>query len=345
MTTHKQSEPHLLRSTAWSAAVLFVLVAVGCADSEETTTESAPPVRVAPADDTPEIITPSELRHRLRANEKAQFRRVGNDIVEAALFESGVKSIEPLRGLPLRVIDLGRCREIDDISALEGMALQKLILEDTPVSDISVLKGMPLEVLYLQNTSVTDLSAIEGMSLRELNLMNVPVEDISFAETLPLKTLWIPGTNVSDLAPLSGKSLESLDIEGTPAADFSVLSTMTSLKRLNIAETSITDVSVLKGLKLDRLTISPERIESGMEALRDMPSLSQFWISNGIGQEPQQFSSTEFWERYDLGVWNSTSDAETPDDKQNPSSNESDTTDTDPDDSSEDQASPAENNQ
>jgi Leucine-rich repeat (LRR) protein len=288
-----------------AAALLLTLAISGCSqDTPDNDSQSAPPVKVAKPSDTPLVITPSELRHQLRANEKAQFRKVGNDIVEAVLFDSGVKSIEPLQGLPIRSLDLGHCKDISDISALKDMPLRSLILENTSVSDISILKGMSLEVLYLQNTPVTDIRPIEGMPIRELNLMNVPISDLTIISTLPLKTLWLPGTKVSDISALQGKSLESLDLEGTAVQNFDVLATLNSLKRLNIADTAITDVSILKDLHLDRIAISPEKVTSGMEHLRDMPSLTQFWISNGIGQAPQQFSSTEFWERYDLGIWN-----------------------------------------
>ncbi|MGV2341126.1 MAG UNVERIFIED_CONTAM: hypothetical protein LVR18_46425 [Planctomycetaceae bacterium] len=40
------------------------------------------------------------------------------------------------------------------------------------------------------------------------------------------------------------------------------------LVRLNIAESAVTDVSPLQGLRLQRITLTPERITAGMEVLR-----------------------------------------------------------------------------
>ncbi|MDG1896083.1 MAG: hypothetical protein P8J37_14365 [Fuerstiella sp.] len=298
--------PNLTRQTA-AVTLLLTSLLIGCADDSASQTDSkAPPVMRAAPSDEPEFISASDLRRKLRANEKAKFPRVGNDIVGAELFQSGVKSIEALRGLPLRSIDLGMT-DVTDITPLAGMPLERVILENTTVEDISALEGMQLEVLYLQNTNITDLSVLKGMPLRELNLLSVPVNDLTTIATLPLQTLWISKTEVTDISPLKGKSLVSLDVEGTAVSDIAALADMTSLKRLNIAQTPITDVSPLQGLKLERITVTPETVTSGMEVLRDMPSLGQI-LTTMEGESRQ--SAAEFWQKYDAGVWK-----DSPDDK------------------------------
>jgi internalin A len=301
--THDEFKTSQRTRQAAACMVLLSSLLIGCSDNARQQAESeAPPVLRAPPSDEPEFISASDLRRRLRANEKAKFPRVGNDIVGAELFQSGVKSIEALRGLPLRSVDLGMT-EVTDISPLAGMPLERVILENTKVENISALKGMQLEVLYLQNTKVTDLSVLQGMPLRELNLLNVPVDDLTTIAKLPLQTLWIPRTQVTDIAPLSGKSLVSLDVEATAVENISALAGMTSLRRLNIAHTPITDVSPLKGLKLERITVTPGTVTKGMEVLRDMPSLGQ--ILTTIGGDSRQ-SAAEFWQKYDAGVWKET---------------------------------------
>ena len=311
------------------SSVLLLMIG-GCSDSAPGVASSdvtPPPVRQAEPGDDPPVLLPSELRRLLKANENAKFNRVGNVIVEAELFQSGVKSIDALKGLPLRSVDLGMT-EVSDISPLAGMPLRRLILENTPVSDISVIKGMPLEVLYLQNTKVTDISIVAGMPLRELNLLNVPVSDLTQIAELPLETLWIPRTKVTDLSPLAGRTLVSLDVQATEVSDLSPLSDMMTLRRLNIANTPVTDLTPLKGLKLERITLTPETITSGMEVLRDMSSLTQ--ILTSMYTETRQ-SAAEFWQKYDAGVWkdkgdppdssespkDSLPDAESPGDKKN----------------------------
>ncbi len=290
-------------------SIMLTLPLIGCTDDADKQADSvAPPVMRAAPSDEPEFISASDLRRQLRANEKAKFQRVGNDIVGAELFQSGIKSIKALQGLPLRSVDLGMT-EVTDISPLEGMPLERVILENTPVEDISALKDMQLEVLYLQNTKVKDLSVLKGMPLRELNLMSVAVDDLTTIAELPLQTLWIPRTPVTDLSPLKGKSLLSLDIEATAVDNIEALAGMTSLKRLNIALTPITDVSPLKGLKLERITVTPETVTTGMEVLRDMPSLGQI-LTTMAGESRQ--TSAEFWQKYDAGVWKPKSE-DTPD--------------------------------
>ena len=287
-------------ATTFCVGSLSCLAIVGCAENEtESVTADAPPVLRAEPSSEPEIILPSQLRRMLKANENAKFERLGNDIVSAALFESGVKSIEPLKGLPLRSLDLGMC-EVSDLSPLKGMPLTSLILENTPVDDISVVKGMQLEVLYLQNTNVTDLSAILDMPIRELNLMNVPVSDLSAVANLPLQTLWVPGTKVTDISALKGKPMVSLDFQGTAVDSIAALEGMATLERLNISQTPVKDVSPLKGLtRLQRITLTPENIDTGLEVLRELPALTEILTSM---EGPRQ-SAAEFWAKYDAGVW------------------------------------------
>ncbi len=88
----------------------------------------------------------------------AKFLVEGNDVVEANLFRSGLRSVEPLKGLPLRALDLG-FTYVSDLSPLVGMPLEQLVLENTNVSDLSPLKGMPLKVLKIQNTKVKDFDS------------------------------------------------------------------------------------------------------------------------------------------------------------------------------------------
>ena len=92
-------------------------------------------------------------------------------------------------------------------------------------------------------------------------------------------------------------------MEATAVANIGALAGMTSLRRLNIAHTPITDVSPLKGLKLERITVTPGTVTKGMEVLRDMPSLGQI-LTTMAGESRQ--SAADFWQKYDAGVWKET---------------------------------------
>jgi hypothetical protein len=243
-------------------------------------------------------VTPQELRRRLNCYQ-AEFQMQGTEIVEVSLFQTGVRDISALRGLPLRALDLGMT-QVSDLGALQGMKLERLDLENVPVTDIGVLSGMPLKVLKMQKSKVTDFAVLGSLRLEQLNVLDLPFadSDLLFVRESPLETIWLAGTKVTDLSGLPLSGLKSLDIERTAVSSLVPLSGSLQLVRLNIAESAVTDVTALQGLRLQRITLSPERITAGMEVLRGMDSLKQ--IQTSIN-EPM--SAADFWKRYDLGVY------------------------------------------
>ena len=104
---------------------------------------------------------------------------------------------------------------------------------------------------------------------------------------------------MKDLAPIAEHGLVSLDVQGSAINDLSSLVKMTSLKRLNISQTDVTDLTPLAGLELSRLIFSPEKITKGIEAVRNMASLQELDTSFEGNSRPM--SPSEFWERYDAG--------------------------------------------
>ena len=287
-------------SAIWThIALLCVLAFVGCDKTEQQSklTAAEQARRAAEHDTTTLRADPKILRKQLGANEMAKFFVEGNDVVEANLFRSGLRSVEPLKGLPLRGLDLG-FTYVSDLSPLTGMPLESLVLENTNVADMSTLKGMPLKVLKIQNTKVTDFGFLDGMHLTHFNVLNLPFSDLNAIRDMPLNTLWLTGSKVTDLTPLSGSRIVSLDIERTEVSDLASLATMSGLKRLNIASTPVTDLSPLASLSLERIVLSPERIRTGIEAIRNMKSL--VYIQTSVDQNQ---TADEFWTRYDLGIW------------------------------------------
>lgn len=276
----------------------FLMLSLGCQEeSKQGMTAAEHARRMAKEDSTTLKVTPDALRKKLNTNEMATFLVSGNDIVEANLFRSGIRSAEGLRGVPLRGLDMG-FTYVTDLSPLADMKLETLVLENVPVSDISVIKGMPMKVLKLQNTKVTDFSALPGLPLEQLNLLNLPFSDLNLLRDMPLQILWLTGTQVTDLTSLPTRRLQSLDIERTAVSSLEPLATVGTLRRLNIVGTQVTDVTPLQNLRLERLVLSPERIRAGMEKLRACKSL--VLIQTSIEEE---MSADDFWKRFDLGVW------------------------------------------
>ena len=235
----------------------ILVVSAGCDSSSEDS--APPPVPTADAKSRPPELTVEDIQARLRAanpdyDGSGQFQRAETTFREADLSNSGLSNLEPLRGLPLRVLGL---RGLEQLTNLE------------PVGT------MPLEVLWLNHSGVSDLTPLAGMRLGELNLYGTPVEDIGPLKLTSLGTLWLRDTRVSDLTPLAGKQLVSLDISNTPVSDIAPLAGMTSLERLNLAGSAVSDLAPLTGLRLQRIVFTPARITKGLDAIRNMPSLRQ----------------------------------------------------------------------
>lgn len=282
------------------AALLPVVALSGCGSTNsDTAAKDAPagdpPVSVAPVDTAEPTITVAELRRRLRAGDRAEFRTAGGEIRFVSLFQAGVKDITPLEGLSLTYLDLTGS-PISDLSPLTGMPLEELYLESTEVNDVSLLAGMPLRILRMEHTPVEDISPLAGMGIQQLNLFDTQVADIGPVADMPLQILWLSGTKVENLDALAEKSLESLDIQDTSIADLQVLKTMTSLKRLNIAGSAVSDLTPLAGLSLERLIFSPQQIEKGIDVIRSMSTLQNLGPSFDAVTPP-----AEFWKAYDAG--------------------------------------------
>jgi len=209
------------------------------------------------------------------------------DITDFSFLQSMKKlQILDLRGLP-----------IEDLGILKDLPLTILGLEDTNVRDISPLAGMKLERLYLNNTRVKDISPLVGMPLVMLNIFGTAVEDVKPLSTLKdLESLWLNHTPVSDISPLSTCPLISLTIEGTQVSDLRPLAEITSLVRLHIGDTPVSDLTPLEGLKLTRLIFAPDRINTGVDTIRDMSTITELGTTFENRMPPQAF-----WQLYEEG--------------------------------------------
>ena len=80
--------------------------------------------------------------------------------------------LSPLQDLPIQALIL-LTRQVSDLGPLRGMTnLRCLVINDTEVSDLGPLKGLPLHFLDLRGTPVHDLKPLDGM----------PLENIGFTE-------------------------------------------------------------------------------------------------------------------------------------------------------------------
>ena len=272
-----------LLSAAPLAAAL--LLAAGCSESADQTSggdASAAPQTVAAELPGPPAGSVAALRAAFGlAENEGQFERVAGEIVAADLSETDITTLEPLVEVPIR----------------------RLGLEKTAIDDFGPLADLPLEYLYAADCAVSDLTPLAGKSIEQLNLMGCPVESLEPLADCRLGTLWLRRCPVSDIGPLVGTGLESLDVQDTRVADLTPAASMTDLRRLNIAGTPVADLSPLRGLRLERIILTPSTIGEGWDALREMPSLQAIDTSFD-GEQPQAMAATEFWRRLDAGELN-----------------------------------------
>jgi formylglycine-generating enzyme required for sulfatase activity len=102
-------------------------------------------------------------------NGKGRLIAEGGKIVEAWFSSTGITDISPLKGQPLRLLELYKTT-VSDLSAVEDMPLEWLNLTDTTVTDLSVLKGKPLRSIIMHRCPATDLTPLEGAPLERLTL-------------------------------------------------------------------------------------------------------------------------------------------------------------------------------
>jgi serine/threonine protein kinase len=212
-----------------------------------------------------------------------------------------VRDLAPLKDMPLSSLELWGCSRVNDLTPLAGMPLRSLNLKSVTMQKLTPLKGMPLNTLSLwECRTVSDLSPLRGLPLTSLNLCGcVLVDDLSPLEGMRLTWLHIAGSHVHDLKPLEGMPLSRLEASRTPLSDLAPLIGMPLTQLLVDNCRHLRDLSPLKAMNLQEVTMTPKNIETGMEILREMKSLQTIGTSG-----ERKLAAAEFWRRYDAGEFN-----------------------------------------
>ncbi len=273
-------------------------------------------------------VTPEQLEAALKAknpNFKGEvFTQMGpQGIAAVGINDPAIEDISPLAGLPLFVLDLHDCH-ISDLTALKGMKLGKIDLSNTGVSDISALAGMPLDMAYLNKTRIKDSSPLAGAPLADVDFSDAPLENVDGFKGAPLTSLRLVNTKIKSIEPLRGGRLQSVWLNNAPLEDCSPLAsnpvvsvTLAGtnvndiscfkghlwLQRLHIGETAVTDLTPLQEIGgLTRLIFTPNRIKTGIEFARAMPSIREIGTAFGTPEdEGKMFPPNVFWQMYDEG--------------------------------------------
>ena len=138
-------------------------------------------------------------------------------------------------------------KSIKDLTGLEHATnLTKLVLGANDISDIKLIASLTnLKDLYLWYNAIEDIAPLKSLThLQKLDLGANKVDDLT-----PLITL---------------KNLQALDLSGNLLNDQDLVSIkeLPNLTWLSLVRNQLSDVCILEGLKLERLFLSNNRIET-----------------------------------------------------------------------------------
>lgn len=163
--------------------------------------------------------------------------------------------ISLLRYFPnLQKIDLST-NEITSLKPLEKMVhLRELDIISNPVTDFSPLvKLKSLERLEISNAEITDITAIGQItSLKSLTLYSDGLKDISpLGNLVNMEKLRVSSDEITDICALNTLvKLKELDIDGcSKVSDISCLKDLKQLEKLNITNTAVKTIDVVKNYK------------------------------------------------------------------------------------------------
>ena len=215
-----------------------------------------------------------ELNPEFHSNVESQIR--DGKVVRVSFLTDQVTDISPLRALKdLQSLGCGgsapRQGRLSDLTPLRGLPLHRLNCTESQVTNLEPLRGMPLTILHCQMTGVSSLAPLEGMKLEMLTIQGSCVTDLKPLRGMPLKALdmaWVRG--ITDLKPLERMPLTYLNLTDMLISDLSVVASLKSLKWLVLDRVPVTDLSPVRGLPLEQLSILGTRV-TDLTPLKELP--------------------------------------------------------------------------
>lgn len=118
-----------------------------------------------------------------------------------------------------------------------------------------------VQAIALDKCGVTDISPFKAMNLMALYLLECAVSDISILADMPLVELYLENTGVKDISALKGKtSLRKLYLSATDVSDLFPIKGL-GISELNLVSTQVTDLSPLAGMPLQMLWLTDSPVE------------------------------------------------------------------------------------
>jgi serine/threonine protein kinase len=219
--------------------------------------------------------------------------------------QQAITDLSIIQDAPLCELWCVSCPQLADLSPLRGMRLEVLNVCFSRVADLDSLRGMPLRRIFLSGNKVTDVSPLADSPLQDVYLDRCPVlVDVAPLAKIPtLKNLLVPpqienleslrdhpklerlGYALTGILPmLPESSAEEFWKSYRPHPWVAALrkagirtKTMKWLDdgkcELDLSGSTITDLSVLNGAPISRLTLNKTKI-TDLSPLRGMPLTS-----------------------------------------------------------------------
>ena len=182
--------------------------------------------------------------------------------------------------------ELYLCRQtVRDVSALEGLPLVTLALNENQISDLSPIASLTeLETLYLNKNPATNYGALAGLeNLRHLSLGGGEADSLAFLEPLGLRELVLDRLRVLDgnWRPLASQNnLDLLELHDSPAEAMEAVRSLSGLRELGLYDCALRDLTPLSGLDgLNKLVV--RGLES-LEGVRALSGLRELRMSDSV---------------------------------------------------------------
>ena len=207
------------------------------------------------------------------------------------LIAEGVQSedFEELATHPLSFLSIPKSN-LQQIEFLAAMNFQYLNLAGTVVDCLQPLESSTdLEELDIFKCKINDLSPLAGSSLERLILSGNPVHELTPLAEMPLRHLEMRATKIESLDPLSNCPLEVLHLPGSPVSHIGSV-VCCPIRELNIIGLTLNDFECLRDMRLESLSVSPDKLKKDQfKLLQDLDL--QFLIGPGDDklQSPQAF--------------------------------------------------------
>ncbi len=162
------------------------------------------------------------------------------------------KSLAPLAGTSVSVLDMFDVNEATDCAALAGMDnLTRFAARNLPRAGVSALSGATsIKYAVLLSSGADSLKPFSGMkNLLELTLSGSSLKSLQGVSSLAfLRMLDVSACSLTDIGELRGnKSIQKLNIANNPLTDLTVLRSMPNLKEVVLSKDQSTLAQSLGG--------------------------------------------------------------------------------------------------